>query len=349
MLYFIVNETSRTGKSAGVWNELEQLVTYSGLEYQVFKTEYEGHATELASQICDKADDDICLIVVGGDGTMNEVLNGMTSFEKVRFGMIPMGSGNDFGRGLNLPKDPRENWNMIQKHVLAGKDSFRQIDLGQVTWQGGKNPRLFGISAGIGLDAIVCKKALRSGLKTFLNRIHLGKLTYILLTVQTLFAMDTADAEVTYSFDKEAGGMDSAAELKHLSGMAAGADVSVGMADSCGGHAVTCRMEKMIFSAAMNLRAEGGGVPMAPKGNPYDGKLSTSSAYGIPKWRTFFCLPLLVAAKHEKLKGFRLMDGKSVHISLSKPMIIHADGEYCGESAEVTFTCLPKQLKMLMD
>jgi YegS/Rv2252/BmrU family lipid kinase len=316
MLYFIVNETSRTGKSAGVWNEVERLVIQSELEYQVFKTKYEGHATELASQICDKADDDICLIVVGGDGTMNEVLNGMTSFEKVRFGMIPMGSGNDFGRGLHLPKDPLENWNMIQKHVLAGNASFRQIDLGQVTWQGGKNPRLFGISAGIGLDAIVCKKALRSGLKNFLNRIHLGKLTYILLTVQTLFAMDTADAELKY-FD----GVD----------------------------AVTCRMEKMIFSAAMNLRAEGGGVPMAPKGNPYDGKLSTSSAYGIPKWRTFFCLPLLVAAKHEKLKGFQVLESKSVHISLSKPMIIHADGEYCGESAEVTFTCLPSRLKMLMD
>jgi diacylglycerol kinase family enzyme len=105
----------------------------------------------------------------------------------------------------------------------------------------------------------------------------------------------------------------------------------------------------MIFTAAMNLRAEGGGVPMAPSADPTDGKLSVCSAYGIPKWRTFFCLPLLVAAKHEKLKAFQLMNCKSVHMRLSKPMIIHADGEYCGESAEVTFTCLPQKLKMLMD
>jgi diacylglycerol kinase family enzyme len=244
---------------------------------------------------------------------MNEVLNGMSAFEKVRFGMIPMGSGNDFGRGLHLPKDPLENWKMIQKHILAGKDSFRRIDLGQVTVPGRKHPRLFGISAGVGLDAIVCKKALRSGLKTFLNRIHMGKLTYILLTVQTLFSMDTADAELTYD-DSEA-----------------------------------CTLNKMIFTAAMNLRAEGGGVPMAPNADPADGKLSVCSAYGIPKWRTFFCLPLLVAAKHEKLKAFQLKNCKSVHMSLSKPMIIHADGEYCGESVEVTFTCLPQKLKMLMD
>jgi YegS/Rv2252/BmrU family lipid kinase len=316
-VYFIVNETSRTGKSAGAWNELEHLVKQSGLEYEAFKTKHEGHASELATEICNKADEDICLIVVGGDGTMNEVLNGMSAFEKVRFGMIPMGSGNDFGRGLNLPKDPTENWKMIRKNILAGKDSFRRIDLGQVTVPGQKHARLFGISAGVGLDAIVCKKALRSGLKTFLNRIHMGKLTYILLTVQTLFSMDTADVEMTYLLDETA--------------------------------AEEATMSKMIFTAAMNLRAEGGGVPMAPSADPADGKLSVCSAYGIPKWLTFFCLPLLVAAKHEKLKAFQLKNCKSVHMSLSKPMIIHADGEYCGESAEVTFTCLPQKLKMLMD
>jgi diacylglycerol kinase family enzyme len=248
----------------------------------------------------------------------------MSAFEKVRFGMIPMGSGNDFGRGLNLPKDPTENWKMIQKHILAGKDSFRRIDLGQVTVLGQKHPRLFGISAGVGLDAIVCKKALRSGLKTFLNRIHMGKLTYILLTVQTLFSMDTADVELTYLLDETA-------------------------AEKAATASEACTLNKMIFTAAMNLRAEGGGVPMAPNADPADGKLSVCSAYGIPKWRTFFCLPLLVAAKHEKLKAFQLKNCKSVRMSLSKPMIIHADGEYCGESAEVTFTCLPQKLKMLMD
>jgi diacylglycerol kinase family enzyme len=270
---------------------------------------------------------------------MNEVLNGMSAFEKVRFGMIPMGSGNDFGRGLNLPKDPLKNWDMIRKHILAGKDSFHRIDLGQVTVPGQKHPRLFGISAGVGLDAIVCKKALRSGLKTFLNRIHMGKLTYILLTVQTLFSMDTADVEMTYLLDETA---EEAATTE------SGERRSGGKMDASDDKAV-CHLNKMIFTAAMNLRAEGGGVPMAPSADSVDGKLSVCSAYGIPKWRTFFCLPLLVAAKHEKLKAFQLKNCKSVHMSLSKPMIIHADGEYCGESAEVTFTCLPQKLRMLMD
>ncbi len=318
MLYFIINETSRTGKSADVWNVVEQLVLRSKLEYQAFKTEYEGHAAKLAAMISNRADDDICLVVVGGDGTVNEVLNGMTNFEKIRFGVIPTGSGNDFGRGLKLPKGAEENWEIIKSHIIKGRESYHVIDLGQVEWSGCKKPRLFGISAGVGLDAIVCKKALHSGLKTFLNKVRLGKLTYVLLTVQTLFSMDTAEADVTYR-----SGAGRKTDAKHL--------------------------KEMIFSAAMNLRAEGGGVPMAPKGNPYDGLLSVSSAYGIPKWRTFFCLPLLMAAKHERINGFQVVDSEAVHMKFSKPMVIHADGEYCGEAEEVTFTCLPNRLKLLMD
>ena len=82
---------------------------------------------------------------------------------------------------------------------------------------------------------------------------HLGKLTYLMLTVQTLFSMKTFGAQV--SVDEE-----------------------------------TYTYEKMIFAAAMNLHAEGGGVPMAPKSTPYDGKLSLSSAAGISKWKTFWLL-----------------------------------------------------------
>lgn len=57
---------------------------------------------------------------------------------------------------------------------------------------------MFAISAGIGLDALVCKKALKSTIKDILNKIRLGKLTYLVLTVQSLFTMQTADAEIFF-------------------------------------------------------------------------------------------------------------------------------------------------------
>ena len=72
------------------------------------------------------------------------------------------------------------------------------MDLGQVSWNGYEKPRLFAISAGAGLDALVCKKALKSKVKDALNKLHLGKLTYLFLTVQSLFTMQTTDAAAVF-------------------------------------------------------------------------------------------------------------------------------------------------------
>ena len=311
MLYFIVNQTARTGKSSKVWKRVQTLLMAEAVPYEAYLTEYENHATELARMISQKDDPDICLVVVGGDGTMNEVINGITDFERVRFGIIPAGSGNDFGRGLGIGRNTEENVNRIIRAYRLGSACFQPMDLGRVNWENGTKSRLFGISSGVGMDAIVCKKALHSGMKNFLNKIHLGKLTYILLTVQTLFSMDTGTVEV--ELDKE---------TKHF--------------------------DRLIFMAAMNLRAEGGGVPMAPNATPFDGVLSLSSASGIPKWRTFFCLPLLVAAKHDRIKGFHVADSRVTKVSISKPFVLHADGEYCGDVTEAVFTCVADKLHMIL-
>ena len=103
----------------------------------------------------------------------------------------------------------------------------------------------------------------------------------------------------------------------------------------------------MIFAAAMNLPAEGGGVPMAPEASPEDGRLSLSSASGIAKWQTFFLLPFLVAAKQERINGFNIREENGFRVLLDKPMVLHADGEYCGDVTRVEFRCLEKKLWLL--
>ena len=65
---------------------------------------------------------------------------------------------------------------------------------------------------------------------------------------------------------------------------------------------------------------------MAPAASACDGKLSFCEAAGIPKWRTFLCLPFLVAAKHTSIHGFSVTDAKDCTIRLSRPMVVHADG-----------------------
>lgn len=306
MYYFIVNKHSGTGKGKEIWKVLRKRLEEGQIPYKAYISEYAGHGFLLADKVCGLAEEDDCLVVVGGDGTVNEVINGMKHFEKVRFGVIPTGSGNDFARGLGVVREPLKQ---LEYLLVSAKEEA--IDLGKVTYGEKNESRLFAISAGIGLDAIVCKKALTSGLKKVLNAFHLGKLTYLILTVESLFTMKTASGTATFD-----GG-----ELQSFA--------------------------KMIFAAAMNFRAEGGGVPMAPNATATDGELSVCFTNGIPKWLTFFCLPFLVAAKHEKIKGIRITDCKNCQLQLDVPMGLHADGEYCGDVQDVTFECLEGMLRVM--
>lgn len=312
-IQIIVNNGAGTGSTAPVWKETKEYLQEKAIPYNAYLTRYEKHAMKLAGQICEKfPEDPIYLLVVGGDGTINEVLNGITDFDRVRLGVIPTGSGNDFARNLGISRDTKEDLEEIAACIEQEQngETLQRIDLGEVSWEGCERPRIFGISAGAGLDAIVCKKALHSNLKKVLNRFHLGKLTYLMLTVQTLFSMKTFEARVTVDGETE-----------------------------------TC--QNMIFGAAMNLRAEGGGVPMAPESTPYDGKISLSSAAGIPKWKTFFLLPLLAMGKQGGIKGFTVKDGAEISMELDRPVVVHADGEYCGDLQHIRFRCRRDTLWLL--
>ena len=78
MIYSIVNITARTGKSRAIWMEMKEILENRGIEYKAFQTRYAGHATDLARKISSLPEDRIYLITVGGDGTLNEVINGIT-------------------------------------------------------------------------------------------------------------------------------------------------------------------------------------------------------------------------------------------------------------------------------
>lgn len=338
MYYFIVNQTSRSGKAAKIWETLQAYLQQNNIEFRYWILEYEGHATELTSLICKNYEGEIKLVVVGGDGTVNEVINGITDFDRVSFAVIPTGSGNDFIRGLKLKGKPIDHL----KRIVASSNSS-PIDIGEVSWldeNGDGGRRFFGISAGVGMDAIVCKKALTSKIKKVLNKIGLGKLTYLIITVQTLFSMKTVDAKVQFT----GAGAEGAPPASALA--PSGAPVPGAAAPAP--HSLSRTYEKLIFAAAMNFRAEGGGVPMAPKADATDGLLSICSASGIPKWRTFFVLPVLVMAKHESLKGVEIIDTQEVSMKLNRAEVLHADGEYLADVTEVTFKCIPARLNIMI-
>ena len=72
MYHFIINPNSRSGAGARIWSELQSVLDKNYIPYKAYFTEYPGHAVKLAASVCssDAAPASICLVAVGGDGTI---------------------------------------------------------------------------------------------------------------------------------------------------------------------------------------------------------------------------------------------------------------------------------------
>lgn len=307
MYYFIVNTASRTGKAEKIWQEIKQELSEKHIEYQAYLTEYKGHARELAKEITQAHDEMIHLVVVGGDGTANEVVNGIADFEKVKFSYIATGSGNDLRRGLKISANHKEALNGI----LNGKEYY-DMDLGKVSWgRELQENSYFNISSGVGLDAEVCRKTNTTVMKQVLNKLHIGNLTYLFQTVLAVLTMPRTEAEIQLEDGKKR------------------------------------RIHRLICMAVMNHSKEGGGVPMAPKASATDGKLSVCLIYGVSKPRAFFLLIMLVLGQHGHFRGIEIHNTGNVKIWLKEPMTGHTDGEDIGDRIKLQYECLPGKLKIV--
>ncbi|MCQ2497071.1 MAG: diacylglycerol kinase family lipid kinase [Lachnospiraceae bacterium] len=190
--YFIVNPGSKTGKGSRLWAGIEDKLKSSKIDYNAFFTKESGDATKLAAFICNKHPEMKRIVVVGGDGTANEAINGLSDYDSFILGYVPTGSGNDLARGLGIADDTLTACeNVIHPHA------FKQIDHGMVKSFDGSINRKFGVSSGIGYDADICYSAEHSKLKKALNKIKLGKLVYYLLGFKHIFSNKPAKAVIT--------------------------------------------------------------------------------------------------------------------------------------------------------
>lgn len=312
MIYFIINPNSKTGRGAKVWNRTKKLLEEWKVPYQAFLTEYEGHAVLLTRKLCAAHPGKKTIVIVGGDGTVNEVLNGLSSLEQITLGYLPAGSSNDLARAMKLPDDP----NKALQRILRPKN-FRYLDYGTVLCERIENgslrklQRRFLVSAGLGYDAEVCRGALHSGLKQTLNRFGLGKLTYLALAVANIIKNQPADLVIQRESEPPQS------------------------------------LERVFFLAVMNQVCEGGGFQMAPAANPEDGWLDICIVYGRKKWQAALYFPLIYFGLHTKLPGIRMFRCKKLKIHSDKPCMVHTDGELDRKFTEVTVNCINGKLRMI--
>ena len=194
MYAFIVNPNSRSGLGLKIWEQLELILKERHIDYQIYFTRRPGHGTKLAAQICDTDAD--TLVVLGGDGTIGEVVDGIRDLTKLTLAYIPIGSGNDFARSMKLTKDPTK----ALLHILNPTD-YAYINVGLL-----KTPQLekrYAVSSGIGFDADVCyHNNLSSKLKHFLNKCKLGKLSYTAIALHLLLTSNPKSMRITLDDQK---------------------------------------------------------------------------------------------------------------------------------------------------
>ena len=187
--HFIVNPRARSGLGEMLWKQLEPELCRKRIEYQIHLTTKKKDAGKIAAEITQDGMEHR-MVVLGGDGTLNEVLSGITSLEKVTLGYIPIGSSNDFARGTGISGKPLE----ALERILSPK-KVEKMDIG-VLKREGKDKR-FAVSAGIGFDAAVCHEVCVSKWKRVLNLLKLGKLSYAVVALHRIIKDQPVQLELT--------------------------------------------------------------------------------------------------------------------------------------------------------
>lgn len=194
MHILIVNPIAGNGRAKKVFSDIQKDPLYKEKECRSFVTKYEGHAKQLAIQVNQLYKDKIeCLIVIGGDGTIHEVMNGLIDFPTCQIAYIPAGSGNDFARGCNIPTDHLKVF-----HDIIRKPRSIPYWLGnyRTDHRKGHQSQRFVNSIGFGFDAVVAKRANGSFYKSIFNYLKIGTLSYSIALIQSLIGFKPQTVEL---------------------------------------------------------------------------------------------------------------------------------------------------------
>lgn len=178
MLDIVFNPKAAKGRAERALKKVEKKLTDANIAYRVHKTHYQRHATEVTKELIAAGAQTV--IAMGGDGTINEVLNGFSDFENVNMGIIPCGSGNDFAGCIKLPLKPEEALDIILNGEAKPTD---YMDCSGVR----------GINIiGTGIDVDVLKRYKK-------GKIFRGKVQYMLSLIVSLFKFKDYRLSVSYN------------------------------------------------------------------------------------------------------------------------------------------------------
>ena len=145
-----------------------------------------------------------------------------------------------------------------------------------------------------------------------MNKIHLGKLTYVLIALKLLILYKACPVSVR--MDKKE----------------------------------TASLSKFFFITGMNMPYEGGGVKFCPKADFQDNLLDICMVGNLSKLKILALFPTAFAGKHGRFQGVTLTSCKRIDISSKSPLPIHCDGESLGVADHLTLQSTGKQINVIL-
>ncbi|MBQ7323704.1 MAG: diacylglycerol kinase family lipid kinase [Clostridia bacterium] len=166
MYNIIFNPVAGKKKAFENLDVVKRIMDECKVEYNIYKSGGIHDAEYIARDLTQKGE--TSLIVLGGDGTLNEVLNGLVDPSVCTLGLVPSGTGNDFAERMGIPLDPEQ----AIRRIMA--NDAKPVDYIDVSGTRSMNV------AGLGMDVDVLERCQRGNMK--------GKLKYLLSLVQSLFS-----------------------------------------------------------------------------------------------------------------------------------------------------------------
>ncbi|MBQ9117707.1 MAG: diacylglycerol kinase family lipid kinase [Clostridia bacterium] len=153
MIHLIINPKAGGKRTQKQMDEIKEIFASHGKECTVHETQYAGAAKDIAAKLTEE-NAEATIVVLGGDGTLHEVLNGVADPTRCTLGLIPSGTGNDFAAAAGIP----EKWKAAAELIATGTPKLTDwIDIG--------NKRCMNVG-GLGMDVDVlirCAKGKTKG------------------------------------------------------------------------------------------------------------------------------------------------------------------------------------------
>ena len=303
----VINPTAGKGIAGRSIPRIEALLKAQGLDFDLVTTHHPGEAIDLTRQAV--ADGFDTVVAVGGDGTCQEVVNGLVTAnggpgDNMRvagtLGLLSLGSGGDFAWKLGIPTSLEEACARLARHET------KVVDVGWLDVDG--ETRFFDNTVGIGFEGVVATEIRKI---KYLR----GLALYLPAVLKAIFmTLRPARAAIEYK---------------------------------CGGEMRRLEDKFMLISVCNGARA-GGAFLIAPEAEVDDGLFDICVAPTVPRARMLGLLPYFLKGTHVDQPEVTMLRAEQITVISQDSLIAHADGELvCEDARRIEFRVVPKKLRVV--